>query len=148
MGESLNRFFADPAALTAAAAETAQQWVEAGRSSLSVGLAGDLGAGKTTWARGMLQGLGHRGRVPSPTFTLVEPYHLAGLTILHIDLYRLTDAERELDALGLRDAMGAADTWVLLEWPERWPGFAGLADIQVSLAMEADGRRVVIAERT
>ena len=148
MGESLNRFFADPAALTAAAAETAQRWVEAGRSSLSIGLAGDLGAGKTTWARGMLQGLGHRGRVPSPTFTLVEPYHLAGLTILHIDLYRLTDAERELDALGLREAIGAPATWVLLEWPERWPGFARLADIQVSLAMEADGRRVIITETT
>ena len=148
MGESLNRFLADEAELMAAAAAVAQAWADAGRWSLNVGLAGDLGAGKTTWVRGMLRGLGYQGRVPSPTFTLVEPYSLGNLTVLHIDLYRLTQPERELDALGLRDAIGAPDTWVLVEWPERWPGFSRLADIQISLALEAAGRRVVITEQS
>ena len=148
MGQSLNRFLQDEAELMSVAASLAQQWVDAGRSSLSVGLAGDLGAGKTTWVRGMLRGLGHTGRVPSPTFTLVEPYSLANLSILHVDLYRLVDAERELDALGLRDAIGAPDTWVLIEWPERWSGFSGLADVQVSLAIEDAGRRLLITEKS
>jgi tRNA threonylcarbamoyladenosine biosynthesis protein TsaE len=148
MGESLNRFFADEAELMSAAAAMAQAWSDAGRSSLSVALAGDLGAGKTTWVRGMLRGLGHTGRVPSPTFTLVEPYQLGNLTILHVDLYRLNEAERELDALGLRDGIGAPDTWVLLEWPERWHGFTGLAEVEVSLALEAAGRRVVVTDKS
>jgi len=148
MRESLNRFLADEAETLSAAATVAQAWVAAGRSSLNIGLLGDLGAGKTTWVRGMLRGLGHQGRVPSPTFTLVEPYRLGNLTLLHIDLYRLAQPEQELDVLGLRDAMGAPDTWVLVEWSERWPGFSGQADIQISLALEAAGRRVVITEKS
>jgi tRNA threonylcarbamoyladenosine biosynthesis protein TsaE len=139
-------FLADEAALLAAAAAFAQQHAAAAQSSLTIGLKGDLGAGKTTWARGMLRGLGHKARVPSPTFTLVEPYHLGDLTVLHIDLYRLAEADRELEAIGVRDALGQANTWLLVEWPERWAGFKDVADIEVVLGMEAAGRCVEINE--
>lgn len=80
-----------------------------------VALFGDLGAGKTTLARGVLRALGHDGAVPSPTFTLMQQYDLPGLQVAHFDLYRLGDAN-ELRELGLDDARHAGV--VLIEWPE------------------------------
>ncbi len=81
-----------------------------------VALSGELGAGKTTLARAILTGLGVAEHVPSPTFTLVQTYRTASLTVSHYDLYRLKNA-REMDELGLEEALeqGAA----LVEWPER-----------------------------
>ena len=81
-----------------------------------VALSGDLGAGKTTFARGVLRALGWAGEVPSPTFTLVQSYPTAP-EVWHVDLYRLNDAA-EADALGLWET-GAA---LLIEWPERLAG--------------------------
>lgn len=78
-----------------------------------VALSGDLGAGKTTFARGLLRGLGHQGEVPSPTFTLVQPYD-TDPPVWHVDLYRLS-RPRETDALGLFET----DAALLIEWPER-----------------------------
>lgn len=100
---------------------------------LVIGLRGDLGSGKTTWARAMLRGLGYAGRVPSPTYTLLEPYLLDGLTILHLDLYRL-GGDEELENLGLRDWLADENTWVLVEWPERAPVFAERCDLSIELA--------------
>ena len=80
-----------------------------------VALFGDLGAGKTTFARGLLHARGYRGAVPSPTFTLVQQYDLPDLPVAHFDLYRLADAG-ELVELGLDDALHAGAA--LVEWPE------------------------------
>ncbi|MBK8181984.1 MAG: tRNA (adenosine(37)-N6)-threonylcarbamoyltransferase complex ATPase subunit type 1 TsaE [Candidatus Competibacteraceae bacterium] len=101
-------------------------------------LHGDLGAGKTTLARGLLHGLGHHGTVKSPTFTLVEPYQLASWRLFHWDLYRLADPE-ELEYLGLRDQLDG-EAVLLVEWPERGEGELPPADLTVTLAYAGEGR--------
>lgn len=100
-------------------------------------LQGDLGAGKTTLARGLLKALGHSGRVPSPTYTLVEPYELGAYSLRHLDLYRLRDPE-ELAYLGIRDMAGI----LLIEWPEKGAGYLPPADLVCRLAVAEGGRRL------
>lgn len=103
-------------------------------------LVGELGAGKTTWARGLLAGLGYTGRVKSPTYTLLEPYQAADYTVLHLDLYRLVDAE-EVEFLGLRDTQEAL---ILIEWPERGLGHVPPADLKVVLKTHTSGREALL----
>src|ERR1700742_2364813 len=91
-------------------------------------LHGDLGAGKTTLVRGLLRALGHAGRVPSPTYTLVEPYEIGPLSLKHLDLYRIADPE-ELEYLGVRELAGT----VLIEWPERGGHFLPEPDLDCRL---------------
>jgi tRNA threonylcarbamoyladenosine biosynthesis protein TsaE len=114
----------------------------AGCRPLVIGLAGTLGSGKTTWARAMLRGLDYRGRVPSPTYTLLEEYELGDLTLVHLDLYRLT-GDAELENLGLRDWLADPDTWVVLEWPERAPALARRCDLILEFADAGDDARRV-----
>ncbi len=109
-------------------------------------LQGELGAGKTTLARGILRGLGYAGKVRSPTYTLVEPYPVDPGMVYHLDLYRLVDAE-ELEWLGLRDML-AEPALLLVEWPERGGGVLPEADLIVRIAASDGGRSVDIVAQT
>lgn len=108
-----------------------------GSPPLVIFLSGALGAGKTTLARGLLRGLGYDGKVVSPTYTLMEPYEVAGNLILHVDLYRIADSE-ELEFLGLRDRLD--DAVLLVEWPERGEGWLPQPDLTITLAPRGEGR--------
>jgi tRNA threonylcarbamoyl adenosine modification protein YjeE len=105
-------------------------------------LEGDLGAGKTTFARGLIQTLlGAEEPVPSPTFTLVQAYQTpeTGLTIWHFDLYRLSHPD-ELVELGWEDAL--TDGVALVEWPERAGEALPESALWVELSEQGDGRTV------
>lgn len=106
-------------------------WRAVRERAICVYLEGPLGAGKTTLARGLLRGLGHEGRVRSPTFTLLEPYELEGCQVAHLDLYRLADPA-ELDYLGLADLL-TPGTIALVEWPERGGGHLPAPDLRIAL---------------
>ncbi|MFM0645713.1 tRNA (adenosine(37)-N6)-threonylcarbamoyltransferase complex ATPase subunit type 1 TsaE [Paraburkholderia bryophila] len=115
---------------------------------LQVQLVGDLGAGKTTLVRSTLRGLGHTGRVRSPTYTLVEPYELerpAGeLTLYHFDLYRFTDPAEWADA-GFREYFDSGAV-CLVEWPQRAGRLLGVPDLVFTLELDHTGEgRVLVA---
>lgn len=102
-------------------------------------LIGDLGAGKTTLARGFLRACGHGGPIRSPTYTLVEHYTLLDKEIFHIDLYRLSDPE-EVEYLGIGDLISESAIG-LIEWPERAIGMIPDADISCTIRFCPDGGR-------
>lgn len=138
---------ADSAATEALGASLARVLPRAGGALLW--LEGDLGAGKTTLVRGLLRALGHAGSVKSPTYTLVEPYDVAGRRLYHLDLYRLADPE-ELEFIGVRElgrelAEGAT---VVVEWPVRGSGFLPPPDLVVALAVDGEGRRAQLEARS
>ena len=87
------------------------------RAPMIFWLEGDLGAGKTTFARALIQALGHQGRVKSPTYGLLEQYQIDSMQVLHMDLYRINDPG-ELEFLGLVDLMDQ-QTILLIEWPDK-----------------------------
>lgn len=138
---------ADPAATEALGARLAGPLAAASRAApVVVHLEGPLGAGKTTLARGLLRGLGHAGRVRSPTFTLLEPYELADCQVIHLDLYRLADPG-ELEYLGLIDLLTPA-TIALVEWAERGGDRLPPPDLRVALDYDGAGRSAVLAGST
>lgn len=115
-------------------------------AAFTVFLSGQLAAGKTTLARGLVRALGHDGAVKSPTFTLVESYELADRRVHHFDLYRITDPE-ELEYIGL-DEYFDGSALCLVEWPERGAGVLPVADLELRLSVVPAGRQVDAVART
>lgn len=108
-----------------------------------VALYGDLGAGKTTLARGILAGLGHPGEVASPTFPIVLPYEATRVPVWHVDLYRIEGPD-ELGELGLDQAL--EDGALIVEWPERLGGSLWPHALRLSLARLGEAARALTAE--
>ncbi len=125
----------DEAAMTALASRMAQRLVP----PLVIFLNGDLGAGKTTFVRALIQGLGHQGRVKSPTYGLLEHYELAAMEVLHLDLYRIGDPG-ELEYLGISD-LHAEHSLLVVEWPERGEGALPAPDLSLQLDEAGQGDR-------
>jgi tRNA threonylcarbamoyladenosine biosynthesis protein TsaE len=128
----------DEAATTAFAARFAHIL----QPGLVIYLRGNLGAGKTTLVRALLQALGYSGRVKSPTYTLIERYEVAGLHLLHFDLYRFRDAE-EWEGSGFRDEFDGRNI-CLVEWPEQATGLLPPADVSLTFEILQDGREVLL----
>lgn len=110
-------------------------------AGLTLLLQGELGAGKSTFARALIRALGHAGAVPSPTYTLVEPYDLPGGMVYHVDLYRVS-SEDELRYLGWTEL---DEGFRIVEWPDRAPGIAAQADLCVELDYDDPGRRATVS---
>jgi len=109
-----------------------------------IALRGELGAGKTTFTRAFLHARGHRGDVPSPTFTLLQQYEIVGATVWHFDGYRLRDPEEAWE-LGIEDAFH--DGISLIEWPERFGALLPAPhrlDIGLSAGATPTARRATI----
>ena len=119
---------------------------EGTRGPRSLYLRGSLGAGKTTLVRGLMRGLGHRGPVRSPTYTLLEPYELPGISVYHFDLYRLAEA-RELDDFGARDYFHDGALCVV-EWPERGGDALPSPDLSIELRILDEGRLLLARGRS
>lgn len=113
---------------------------------LVIWLEGDLGAGKTAFSRALIQSLGYKGRVKSPTYGLLEQYQLASLHVLHLDLYRISDPG-ELEFLGLEDLVDEHSI-VLIEWPDRGGSFLPKADFIFRFAYAEPGRSLYWEART
>ena len=105
---------------------------------LVIWLEGDLGAGKTTFARGLIHALGYKGRVKSPTYGLLEHYQLESLQVLHMDLYRINDPG-ELEFLGVEDLLDER-TILLIEWPDKGGPWLPEPDFIFRFAYAGEGR--------
>ncbi len=112
----------------------------------TVYLHGELGAGKTTLAQGFVRACGVAGPVRSPTYPLVQVYTLTGLTVAHLDLYRLRGAE-EFEHLGLSEWALPGTVW-LIEWPERGAGVLPPADLRITLRLLADAHEARLRAET
>jgi len=116
------------------------------RPGLIIFLKGDLGAGKTTLARGILRGLGYEGKVKSPTYNLVELYKISRLYFYHFDFYRFTDPI-EWEEAGFREYFNE-NSICLVEWPEKGEELLPIADVRISFTIIGTGRNIEIQAGT
>jgi tRNA threonylcarbamoyladenosine biosynthesis protein TsaE len=103
-------------------------------------LSGEIGAGKTTFIRALLQALGVQSAIKSPTFSLIESYSTNALQIHHFDLYRIVETS-ELEYLGFRDyfCQGAL---FFIEWPEHAKDVLTSVDVAIKIALKGSGREM------
>ena len=139
-------FLADEAATIAMGNALAKIVRNELKQGIVVYLNGDLGAGKTTLTRGFVQGMGHKGNVKSPTYTLVEPYDLGNWQVYHFDLYRLADPE-ELEYMGIRDYF-TDNCCCFIEWPEKGLGMLAKADINIEMAYSDEQRNITLSAKS
>jgi tRNA threonylcarbamoyladenosine biosynthesis protein TsaE len=132
----------DEAATTAFAAHLAKVL----SPGMVIYLRGDLGAGKTTLVRALLNALGYQGRVKSPTYTLLEQYEAGGLNLRHFDLYRFRDP-LEWESAGFNDEFNGNNI-CLVEWPEQAAGLLPAADIEIVFEILPDGRNIGLYANT
>jgi tRNA threonylcarbamoyladenosine biosynthesis protein TsaE len=116
------------------------------KAGMVIYLCGDLGAGKTTLVRALLHALGYKGRVKSPTYTLLEQYEAGGLHLRHFDLYRFQD-EEEWETAGFRDEFDGRNL-CLIEWPEKADGLIPQADLEIMFEILPGGRNLMIGTNT
>lgn len=142
MSSSFQTFLADEASTLAFGASLAN----VSRGTTVIFLEGDLGAGKTTLARGFLRGLGYQDKVKSPTYTIVEPYEIAEQKLYHFDFYRLQGIQ-ELEYIGVQDYF-VPGAIVLAEWPERGAGLLHEPDLSCYIVSQANGRDIRLVANT
>lgn len=139
---------AETASLAQRLAASIQEFMKhSPKAHLNISLEGDLGAGKTTFARHLIQGLGYAGKVKSPTYTLCEPYELQSnqqaFTVHHFDLYRMRDP-LEWQEAGFAEYFDVPG-FCLIEWPEKAEGTLPIFDIQIQLmAGEDENERAIV----
>ena len=122
--------------------ELAEQFAKNLSPNRTIFLHGDLGAGKTTFVKGVLKSLGYKGNVKSPTYTLVEEYKLQKFNIYHFDLYRIADPE-ELEWIGIRDYFNDNNI-CFIEWPDKGRDFLPKANIDIKIKYLSKGREIEI----
>jgi len=113
---------------------------------LTIFLQGNLGAGKTTLARGILHGLGYQHVVKSPTYNLVEIYKISRLYLYHFDFYRFNDP-LEWEEAGFRESFNPASICIV-EWPEKAEDLLPIADLQITIKIHDKGRSIEIRAST
>lgn len=117
-----------------------QHVIYEGKKGCVIFLKGELGAGKTTFARGFLRAMGYQGKVKSPTFTLIEPYEINERSIYHFDLYRVHNPE-ELFVRGVQDYF-KKDAVCLIEWPEKGERSLPKPDMTCLFSVKDSGREM------
>lgn len=130
----------------AAVADLAKRFAPALRAGGTIHLHGDLGAGKTTFARALLRALGVGERIKSPTYSLIETYRVGDLSAHHLDLYRIADPG-ELDFLGLSE-LSVEPSLLLVEWPERGGSALPAPDLLLHFDYATPGRTLRFEPRS